>query len=120
MATKPNREQTQVTEQPKRRKEQEVNEYVTSLRGARGANSNPYLVRADDGVRRGDGGPVRGRRLPGPQPANLLGDRAGDLRGVHHVRLPAAAALQRHRLRALPGRVHLPGRAERLPVLPVR
>jgi uncharacterized protein len=37
---------------------------------------------------------------------------------VHHVRLPAAAHQYRHRLSATAGRVDLPRRAERVPVLP--
>ena len=54
---------------------------------------------------------------PGRRPG-LLGARPGDLRRVHHVRLPAAAHQYRHCLRAVAGRVALPRRAERVPVLP--
>src|SRR6266702_3797506 len=50
--------------------------------------------------------------------AHLLGARPGDLRRLHHVRFPAAPPFDRHRLCTVPGRLHLPGRAERLPVLP--
>jgi transposase len=50
--------------------------------------------------------------------ADLLDSRAGDLRGPDHVRFPAAAALEGYRLRAADGRIDLPRRAERVPVLP--
>jgi HAD superfamily hydrolase (TIGR01509 family) len=56
-----------------------------------------------------------------PDPAGRpdpLDTRGGDLRGPDHVRLPAAAPLEQPGLRAAAGRLDLPGRAERLPVLP--
>ena len=48
----------------------------------------------------------------------LLGARPGDLRRVHPVRLPAGADQYRRRVRAVAGRVDLPGHLERVPVLP--
>jgi hypothetical protein len=49
--------------------------------------------------------------------SGLLGARPGDLRWVHPVRLPAGADQYGRRLRAVAGRVDLPGHLERVPVL---
>src|SRR5262249_61671158 len=50
--------------------------------------------------------------------ADLLDPWPGDLRGADHVRLPAVAPLVRRQLGTAACRVDLPGRAERVPVLP--
>src|SRR5580693_4958281 len=88
-----------------------------------GLRHPPRPDRHRPGVLLGAAGPDRGRPDPGLRAhpwrrPGLLGARPGDLRRVHHVRFPAAADQPGRRLGAVPGRLDLPGRAERLPVLP--
>src|SRR5580698_786599 len=83
--------------------------------------AGPVHARTDLVLRADRADPVRHRADLRPDPARrlaLLDPRAGDLRRPDDVRLPAGAAVQGHRLGADARGRDLPGRAERVPVLP--